>query len=52
MMCSEGLCVPDWTAAATNTMSIACDSNPCLNGGICYNMANTYVCECANGFIG
>jgi hypothetical protein len=52
MMCSQGLCVPDWTAAATNTMSMACDSNPCLNDGICNNMVNTYVCECVNGFKG
>ncbi len=52
MMCSQGSCVPDWTATSTNTISMPCDSNPCLNGGICNNMANSYVCECVNGFIG
>ena len=23
-----------------------CASNPCKNGGICFNMGTTYICQC------
>ncbi|XP_072023013.1 hyalin-like isoform X3 [Amphiura filiformis] len=30
----------------------SCDSNPCLNGGICTASNSGYTCTCANGFSG
>ena len=30
----------------------ACDSTPCLNGGICSELDSTWVCSCPNGFLG
>lgn len=29
-----------------------CLSNPCLNGGMCEDMAGGYTCNCAVGFSG
>ena len=29
-----------------------CYPNPCQNGGACTDGANTYTCECAEGFNG
>ena len=29
-----------------------CRSDPCLNGGTCRNMPNTFECTCAPGFNG
>lgn len=29
-----------------------CKSNPCKNGGICYNLVNGYRCHCSKGHIG
>lgn len=31
-------------------ITIACTSQPCKNGGLCYNTGNSYFCYCgANG---
>ena len=29
-----------------------CASNPCLNGGVCYDGTNSYTCSCPSGFSG
>ena len=29
-----------------------CDPNPCANGGICTDGTNSYICTCAEGYIG
>lgn len=29
-----------------------CKSNPCQNGGTCFDEENGYICECAVGFTG
>lgn len=29
-----------------------CENNVCVNGGSCVNMAESYCCECINGFYG
>lgn len=29
-----------------------CSSNPCLNGGVCDNLINSYRCNCRLGFTG
>ena len=52
MMCSKGSCVHDWTVTSSTTMSLHCESSPCLNGGLCINMTDRFVCECVNGYSG
>ena len=32
--------------------TIECDSNPCMNGGSCYDGDNSYTCDCTSGFSG
>jgi hypothetical protein len=29
-----------------------CQNSPCLNGGTCQSVGNTYTCVCAGGFTG
>ena len=29
-----------------------CNPNPCLNGGICQDIANGHICICLQGFTG
>ena len=29
-----------------------CQSNPCLNGGMCANGINTFTCSCTQGYSG
>ena len=29
-----------------------CDSNPCMNGGVCADGNDLFTCTCAAGFIG
>ncbi len=31
---------------------LECSSNPCLNGGICFEGPNSYFCLCSDGFQG
>ena len=36
----------------TQTDINECSSNPCLNGGTCNNLVNSYSCSCPSGYTG
>ena len=29
-----------------------CDPNPCMNGGVCEDLINDYICQCSSGYTG
>ena len=38
--------------AHVRELQLACESGPCLNGGVCTETATGYECLCADGFSG
>ncbi|CAF3411896.1 unnamed protein product [Rotaria sp. Silwood1] len=43
---------PNATMTTTIPLSGACSTNSCLNGGSCFNIGNTFICLCQQGWTG
>lgn len=45
-------CQPGFTGFNCQTNINECDSNPCLNGGVCQDEVNAFSCVCKRGYWG
>ncbi|XP_059175632.1 neurogenic locus notch homolog protein 1-like [Physella acuta] len=45
-------CQPGYTGSLCHVEILECDSNPCLNDGVCTDLINQYTCTCKPGFSG
>ena len=44
------LCADGFTSTNCTVNINDCDTNPCMNSGICVDLINDYICQCISGY--
>lgn len=45
-------CVSGWAGSQCDVNIDDCTPNPCMHGGVCFDVVNGYECHCVDGYLG